>query len=348
MQVLIVVNCLIALIVLLRVIRLKNLDTLFYAFGTTCFLISVILDSVFWDVNKTDAIVVRIGLVGEVLFYSVGLGVRLKREQNEKQKVQVELIEQLRVNQELLENRESELEEMVERRTEKLRALNGELKSYDQMISHDLKGPISNIQAVAELMVNQSSNTPLLEPSKIIKKQAERSLGLIKSILDFSVTDQLSLDEVSIDLNDVLDDVLNSLNNRISNKNIQLTINHLPTLSKGVRVKIYQLFYNLISNAIKFKREGAEHNITVLTEDTKDAIQISIEDNGLGFDPEDAKKIFEPKYRSDSSTKEEGHGIGLSTCKRIAVLHGWVIEAKALTPYGARFVLTIPKSIVQS
>lgn len=131
MQALVLANCFVAFVVLIRVLLLKNRYTVYYALGTACFLISVAIDGVFWDVDKTDVAVVRIGLFGEVLFYSIGLGLRLRMDQKDRESAQLELIQQLKINEELSESKALELEKMVDHRTEKLTALNCELKVYD-------------------------------------------------------------------------------------------------------------------------------------------------------------------------------------------------------------------------
>ncbi|MHA4846690.1 sensor histidine kinase [Flavitalea antarctica] len=119
----------------------------------------------------------------------------------------------------------------------------------------------------------------------------------------------------------------------------------LPSV-EGSSILLYQLFYNLMNNAIKFARSGVPPIISIgsaiVDKGGKESAQIFFNDNGIGFDQEQAEKIFETFTRLHSKDKYEGTGLGLSLCKRIVERHGGSIQAKGRIDEGATFIISLP------
>lgn len=233
------------------------------------------------------------------------------------------------------------LKVLVDDRTEELMRKNEELKAYDHMVSHDLKTPIGNIAMLAQLL-SMDSALELKPDSKEILLQlinsSNLSVQLIEGILAFASADDPSEMEENVDLHFQMERVLEAHALKIKQTNCQVKLNDLPTIQQGVSVKVYQLFHNLIGNALKFKRDGVDLQIAIYM---KNSNELVIEDNGLGFDQKYADEIFKPLRRLDAVHKIEGHGIGLGTCKRVVDFHGWQIRAEGQKGLGAKFIIKI-------
>ena len=115
---------------------------------------------------------------------------------------------------------------------------------------------------------------------------------------------------------------------------------------EGSSILLYQLFYNLINNSLKFTREGVKPVIRISSaiagEPGEQSARIIVEDNGIGFEQQYAERIFESFARLNSKDQYEGTGLGLSLCKRIVERHGGSIIAKGKINEGASFVIYLP------
>jgi len=127
----------------------------------------------------------------------------------------------------------------------------------------------------------------------------------------------------------------------------------LPTI-EGSSILLYQLFYNLIFNSLKFAKEGTPPEIRITSEKVvapgsgtsadDEYVLIKIDDNGIGFSNADAERIFKPFSRLNSKDKYEGTGLGLALCKKIVERHGGTIEARGGEGIGSTFLVTLPKN----
>jgi signal transduction histidine kinase len=131
----------------------------------------------------------------------------------------------------------------------------------------------------------------------------------------------------------------------MAQKSATLHYQNLPIV-EGASVLLYQLFYNLVNNSLKFSKPGepAEIKITcsIIQKVKKEFAEVTVEDNGIGFEQEFAEKIFETFLRLNSKDKFEGTGLGLSLCKRIVERHGGMIEAKGEPGKGSNFIIRLP------
>ena len=131
----------------------------------------------------------------------------------------------------------------------------------------------------------------------------------------------------------------------IQKKQAQVYWDPLPVLA-GYPVLIYQLFYNLISNALKFSRTDIASVIRIeykaIKKEEKDFAEIRIIDNGIGFEPGDAERIFNTFARLNSREDYEGTGLGLSLCKKIILRHQGFLTAIGTPNQGAEFIIRLP------
>ncbi len=119
-----------------------------------------------------------------------------------------------------------------------------------------------------------------------------------------------------------------------------------PTVAVD-EVAIEQLFQNLVSNAVKFRRRDVPGVLTVTSRvapDHRGDHVIVFSDNGVGFPEKDSEQVFEMLYRAHNKSEFEGNDIGLAICRRVCRSHGWTITAQSPDEYGAAFKIVIPKS----
>ena len=225
----------------------------------------------------------------------------------------------------------------ISRYLREIKLKNEELKAYDQMVSHDLRGPISNIMAYAQLLMDTNPELLTGESKRIMETihgQSKASMNLIDGILSYASAEK-EMPFESVDLNSVVLDAIEAHKVRIDESKAVVNAKNLPWINKGVKIKLYQLFYNLVGNALKFQKEDNIPQVSIYLNESNDII---VEDNGVGFDQSKADKIFKPLIRLNNSY--EGYGIGLGTCQRIVNIHGWTIRAESEPGIGSKFIIS--------
>jgi light-regulated signal transduction histidine kinase (bacteriophytochrome) len=185
-----------------------------------------------------------------------------------------------------------------------------------------------------------------------ILSSAERMSMMIEGVLKYSTLDASERDVETVDLQKTLGDIQNDLEVLIEQKNAIFNISNLPCV-EGSQVLLYQLFYNLINNSLKFVKAGVRPVITisgtVLSLQEAEYTQIKLSDNGVGFDPIHNKPIFETFTRLHSRDEYDGTGLGLSLCRKIVELHNGSIEAHGEKNVGAMFLVNLPlRQVAQS
>ena len=163
--------------------------------------------------------------------------------------------------------------------------------------------------------------------------------SLIKSLLDFSRLGR-NTKVAHSDCKKIIDDVLADLYMVIKGSNAIIEVSEMPTLNV-YEIEIRQVFQNLITNALKFRRENARPILKISSEKTKNGWKFSVSDNGIGIDPAYFSRIFDIFQRLETEGKYEGSGIGLANCKKIVQLHGGEIWVESIPERGATFHFTI-------
>jgi signal transduction histidine kinase/FixJ family two-component response regulator len=252
------------------------------------------------------------------------------------------------------------LEQRVAERTQELLNINRELEisnhdlqQFASVASHDLKEPLRKIQFFGNLMKERLSldpgNSNYLD--KIIQSSSRMS-SLISDLLNFARLSEADVFE-AVDLRIVINDILTDLELIISEKNARLEIGKLPVVEVAAGL-IRQLFQNIISNALKFSKEGNQPVIKIasITVDGMSAeakennkgqfTKIEISDNGIGFEEKYLEKIFTLFQRLNSRDQFEGTGIGLAIAKKIVEKHNGFITAKSNPGEGSTFIIILP------
>ncbi len=250
---------------------------------------------------------------------------------------------------------QNQLKEQIQR----LNVSNDELAQFAYVASHDLQEPLRKITAFSELLIEQYK--PQLQGEgelylQRISGSAGRMRNLITDLLNYSRVSRANAIE-DIDLNLAYHQVKDDLEILINEKKAQLTADTLPTV-KGDLSEFRQLFQNLLTNALKFSRADRPPLINIRAEpansddlrklpDRRPELQylaIRFEDNGIGFEPEYAEKIFVIFQRLHGRDSYEGTGIGLAICKKIAEKYGGTIYAQSHSGQGAVFHVILPKA----
>jgi len=227
-----------------------------------------------------------------------------------------------------------------------LQRSNNELETFAYLTSHDLQEPLRKIITFGDLLEQRTEN--LDEQSKDyiyrMKGSAEKMRVFIHDLLEFSrVTKKVKPFE-PVDLGNLIEEVVKDFEDKINNMKGNIHVGKFPTLKVG-RIQMHRLFQNLISNAIKYSREGTPPviNLTSLFNEDTESWEIRVEDNGIGFEEKYMDRIFKPFERLHSKTAYEGTGIGLAICEKIVHLHGGEISAKSSPGNGATFIIILPK-----
>lgn len=255
------------------------------------------------------------------------------------------------------------LESMVEERTAELKQANTELEKMNQELasfayvsSHDLQEPLRKIQAFASRVMEKEYDTLSLAGKDYfarMQEAARRMQLLIQDLLAYSRTNKKEKEFVHTNLSTLVSGVADDLEQFIQDKNATLNIGDLPEV-KVIPFQFRQLFTNLISNSLKFRKEGIPLIIDITSkviEGVADPVklnpetryhEITIRDNGIGFDNEYGERIFEVFQRLHTRHEYEGTGIGLAICKKIVENHQGVMTAFGEPGKGATFTIYLP------
>lgn len=240
-----------------------------------------------------------------------------------------------------------------------LQSINEELESFNNIVSHDLQEPLRKIQMFISRL--EENDTKLLSEQgrdyfSKIKLAANRSQALLIDLLNYSRTVKGDKAFETIELGEIVRQVIQDLTPTIDEKNAEIYIGELPQV-QGIRFQLEQLFTNLISNALKYAKEMQAPVIHIRTEkiaarQTHNNMLVSeaqyhkiiVSDNGIGFKQEYAGKIFYLFQRLETDAKYSGTGLGLAICKRVADNHNGFIKVKARPGEGAKFSIYFPKN----
>ncbi|HXC04013.1 MAG TPA: ATP-binding protein, partial [Bacteroidia bacterium] len=211
--------------------------------------------------------------------------------------------------------------------------------------SHDLQEPLRKIQSFGDRL-KTGERDQLSEQGKDyldrILNAASRMQNLINDLLAFSRVSTRVQEFSSINLNTLLKEVLSDMEVSIERAGAEVVSELLPTIP-GEPTLIRQLFQNLISNAVKFRKPDIAPRIRIYSKTVTGSnphVDLYFEDNGIGFDEKYLDKIFNIFQRLEGQ-KYEGSGIGLAICKKIALKHGGTITAKSEPGKGALFIVSL-------
>jgi len=232
-----------------------------------------------------------------------------------------------------------------------LEIANKDLERFAFMASHDLQEPLRKIRIFCDrlLMKLQEKDPDELNTINRIQQAAARMQALINDILAFSKMSVEASGFVKSDLNVIINDLITDIDEEVKEKKAKIIIQPLPSLpvSPGL---MRTLFQNLISNAMKYKKEDADPVIHIRSDNngSNKFCRIFVEDNGMGFDQKYAEDIFGMFRRLHSKDKFGGTGIGLALCKKIVEQHNGYISAQSKPDEGTTIIISLPHSQAQT
>jgi PAS domain S-box-containing protein len=237
-----------------------------------------------------------------------------------------------------------------------LASSNHDLQQFASIASHDLQEPLRKIQVFSKFLkdkaLHELSDSSRIYLEKIIKS-SHRMKTLIVDILTYSRLSSNESNIEPIDLTQLFNEIMDDFELKISEQNADITIKPLPVI-EGNKGQLRQVFYNLLSNALKFVTPGNSPKVIVENKrinstelgislsNEKDYCCISIRDNGIGFDQKYSSSIFNLFEKLNPKSSFEGSGIGLSIAKKIIDKHHGLIIVNSEVGTGTEFNLLLP------
>jgi light-regulated signal transduction histidine kinase (bacteriophytochrome) len=255
-----------------------------------------------------------------------------------------------------VEKQLQKLNHALEKKYDQLDKATNELATFTYITSRDIKEPLKHVYTSLELLIKKEGST-LSNMSKGNLRRMQGSLNKMNLLLD-DITAVSSISTKSeqlseVDLNEILDHAANTLQNKIKEKKAVIEAMPLPVMT-GYRNMLQYLFVNLIDNALKFQDENEIPRISIVSKlitagngerktlvPGRQYLKLSFQDNGIGFDPADATRIFE-LFEKLHERKYHGSGVGLTISKKIVEVHDGFIEGISALGNGATFNCYFP------
>jgi len=227
-------------------------------------------------------------------------------------------IKELKESESSLHKKNIELQQLIESNTE--------LEQFAHAVAHDLKQPIRSIEGFSSLLKRKLEKRDVLEETEkeffgLIKQGVLNMNQLITGLLEYSKVSSGKGDKfTAFPTEEIILTVKSNLSQQIEESGTKIIYDHVPAEIYGVKIKLMQLFQNLISNSIKFRKKDQPCVIKISAEEQRRHWLFRLEDNGIGIPAESRSKVFQVFKRAHANY--EGTGIGLATCKRIIQQHG--------------------------
>ena len=225
---------------------------------------------------------------------------------------------------------------------------NNQLENFAAIASHDLQAPLRTIHSYTQLLqksIKDNATDQQNEYMHFITSATGNMRHLIRDLRAFSKVDSTKLHIRTINSDFMLEEVLSELKATIDYKKASVGIpKHLPTII-GDRIKLKQLFQNLITNALKYIGKDVVPDVKILFEDQENQWIFKVKDNGIGIAPKNQQKIFQLFQRLHAADEYTGTGIGLSLCKKVVDQHFGKIGVESELGKGSVFYFSIPKNV---
>ncbi len=248
-------------------------------------------------------------------------------------------------------------ERTLQKHNRELERTNAELESFNRVVSHDLQEPLRKIQMFISRFSDVDKENLSQRGHAYLEKidtSANRMQLLIRNLLSYAkLTDEVESMH-NVDLNLILDKVLDDLSEKIEETQAIISIPEMPSIV-GTEFQLEQLFNNLLSNALKYKKHDEAPNIRITSEilpfdkidDTLNLssskyVLVTVEDEGVGFDPDQSENIFRLFQRLHKKNAYEGTGLGLAICKKIVENHEGHILARSEPGKGTQVQVYFP------
>jgi len=250
-------------------------------------------------------------------------------------------LEQRKITEDKLKKSEKELKQIIE----ELKRSNDELQQFAHITSHDLQEPLRTIASFTQLLERRCKGKLDSDADEFIGyivDATKRMQNLIKDLLEYSRVTTRGNEFKRVSTEEILEKTIFNLHAAIAETDAEISYNALPEVMADGR-QIGQLFRNLISNAIKFKKPDIQPkiNISAFRDEENSVYVFSVSDNGIGIEKEYFDRIFTIFQRLHTCEEYTGTGIGLSIAKRIIERHGGRIWVESEPGFGSTFYFTI-------
>ncbi len=239
-----------------------------------------------------------------------------------------------------------ELNNRLKQRADELAASNVELERFAYIASHDMQEPLRMITSFLQLFKKKYEDQIDETAEQYIKfavDGADRMKKLIMDLLEYSRVGSNKDDLEEIDANTLLHEVVNVFVSRIDEMKATVLVDQLPAMVKANKTQLFQLFQNLVGNALKY-HTGESPIVHVQGREEENHFVFSVRDNGIGIKPIFFEKIFVLFQRLHHKNEYSGTGIGLAICKKIVERHGGKIWVESEPGKGSCFYFSISKS----
>jgi PAS domain S-box-containing protein len=234
-------------------------------------------------------------------------------------------------------------EEQLKDYAERLERSNRELEQFAFMASHDLQEPLRKIEMFGDLLLERATSLDVLERNHLerMRNAAGRMRDMVTGLLQLSRIATQGKPFISVDLSQVISEVLADMEHEIRRTGAKVSHSALPVV-EGDPVQLRQLMQNLISNALKYHPPDTTPEVKIYADQLPRKVHIIVKDRGIGFEQEDAERIFQPFQRLVRRSEYDGSGIGLAICRRIVERHAGNIAALSKPGHGTTFIITLP------
>jgi PAS domain S-box-containing protein len=235
-------------------------------------------------------------------------------------------------------------EETLQGYADQLKRSNEDLERFAYIASHDLQEPLRNVVSFAQLLSRRYQgklNPDADEYIGYIVEGGKRMQMLVSDLLDYSRVNTRGQAFQPVNTSDLVDHVVQNLYSQVQESNAVIVTDPLPVIEAD-SVQLGMVFQNLISNAIKFRRNGVAPRIHISADRVNNTWKFSIKDNGIGIDPAFYDRIFVIFQRLHPMDKYPGTGVGLAIVKKIIERHGGTIWVESEVGKGTTFHFTLP------
>jgi signal transduction histidine kinase len=245
---------------------------------------------------------------------------------------------------ELVNDELAKANEALGRRAAELERSNAELEQFASIASHDLQEPLRKVRTFTQRITEMEEQRLSDQGRDYLDRAnsaAARMQKLIEDLLRYSRVATHGRPFAPVDLDKLTHEVLEDLETQIERSGAVVEVSGLPTVS-GDALQLRQLIQNLVSNALKFRREGVVPEVRIEGTVDGDRLELTVRDNGIGFESRYSRRIFRVFERLHGRGEYPGTGIGLALCRRIAERHGGGIIADGTPGEGATFTVLLP------
>lgn len=256
------------------------------------------------------------------------------------------LLDDLKQREQALQSLNETLETRVRERTASLLQANEDLRSFTRSVSHDLRGPLGSMAMVLRQVLtrkDQQLGDSARRTIEIAATECERLYQLAEELLTLALVEQRAFEMAPIDTTRLVEEALHEVRSAAPGWNPEVTVQALPGVT-GDAVMLRQVWSNLLSNAFKYSSKVAQARVEVSAQARDTETEFTVSDNGAGFDPSQAARLFGVFERLHASSAFPGTGVGLSIVRRVVHRHGGRVWAESTPGQGARFHFVLPKT----